>query len=706
MDGAMADTSRQGLERMFNARSIAVVGASDDPTRIGGRPIRYLQTCGFQGQVYPINPGRDTVQGLTAYASLDDVPGDVDIVILAIPATLVADAIEAAARRNAAGVVIFSSGFAELGPEGEALQDRIAARAAELGLQVLGPNTLGFYAAPSRTVATFSSLLESGPPPEGPVALVSQSGAFGAHLGIKAVKRGIGLRYWVTTGNEAGVSTTDVIRALAADPDLSVIGVYLEGVRDGRALMTAIAGARAAGKRVVVIKVGRTPVGSRAAQSHTASLAGDDAVFDRALAQAGALRVTRTDEMLEALYALSRGADLTGDRLGLLTVSGGAGVLMADAAHDAGFVVPPLPDAAQARLRKICPFGSPVNPVDVTAQSMNEPSLITDHLKAMFADGGCDAVVGFFMNWLESPLLAEKVRAAVLEGLEGQSGRTFAMVANTDAETRALFEARGVMVFDDPCGAIEALRQLRHQSVRTAPRDWTALPAATASPLAPDLTEYDALQSVAACGVAIPDVRRAETPQQAGAAAGASTGPVVVKILSPDIAHKTEVGGVALGLTGAETVAAAAERMLGRVGEKAPSARLKGFLVSPMVSGVAECIVGGRMDDVFGPVVMVGSGGIHAEIYRDVALSVAPVDRAGAQAMLRSLRFWPLLDGARGAARADVAALADTIVAISDYLVAHRDQVAAVELNPVSVGADGQGARALDAFIEPKGATA
>ncbi|MAY45321.1 MAG: 6-carboxyhexanoate--CoA ligase, partial [Rhodobacteraceae bacterium] len=195
-------------------------------------------------------------------------------------------------------------------------------------------------------------------------------------------------------------------------------------------------------------------------------------------------------------------------------------------------------------------------------------------------------------------------------------------------------------------------------------------------------------------------------PQQAGAAAGASTGPVVVKILSPDIAHKTEVGGVALGLTGAETVAAAAERMLGRVGEKAPSARLKGFLVSPMVSGVAECIVGGRMDDVFGPVVMVGSGGIHAEIYRDVALSVAPVDRAGAQAMLRSLRFWPLLDGARGAARADVAALADTIVAISDYLVAHRDQVAAVELNPVSVGADGQGARALDAFIEPKGATA
>ncbi|MBN9672999.1 acetate--CoA ligase family protein [Roseibium aggregatum] len=687
---------------MFKPHAIAIVGASADPTRIGGRPVHYLKANGFAGRIFPVNPSRETVQDLPAYPSLDALPGDIDLAILAIPAEHVPEAIEAAARKNAAGVVIFSSGFAEIGPEGEALQARITDRAAELGIHVMGPNTLGFYAAPSRTVATFSSLFERGPVPEGPVALVSQSGAFGAHLGIKAIKRGIGLRYWVTTGNEAGVSATDVIEALSRDPELRVIGVYLEGVKDGRALMTAISSARASGKRVVVIKVGRTPVGSRAAQSHTASLAGDDAVFDSAIARAGALRVKRTDEMLDALYALSHGEDLAGDRLGLLTVSGGAGVLMADAAFDAGFSVPSLPADTQARLREICPFGSPVNPVDVTAQSMNQPELITDHMRAMFQDGGCDAIVGFFMNWMESPMLAESVRRAVIAGADGFSDRTFALVANTDTATRELFEEQDMMVFDDPTGAIEALRQLGHQTGVPAARDWSDLGPKSGDLIAESLTEYDALKAVAAYGVSVPGVVCAATADEAGAAAETLGGRVVLKILSPDIAHKTEVGGVKLNLSGADEVRGAAAKMMAEVSKRVPSARIDGVLVSPMVSGVAECIVGARIDDVFGPVVMVGAGGIHAEVYRDVALSVAPVSREDAEAMLRSLRSWPLLDGARGVAKADVPALVETILALSDFVLAHRNQIAAVELNPVSVAALGGGARALDAYIERK----
>lgn len=696
------NASGAGLQRMFWPKAVAIVGASGDPTRIGGRPVHYLKTYGFSGRIFPINPSRGTVQGLPAYPSLMAMPEDIDIALLAIPARAVPEMLEAAAAKGASAVVVLSSGFAEVGEEGQALQAHVEARASELGVRLLGPNTLGFYAAPSRTVATFSSFFECGEVPEGPTAIVSQSGAFGTHLGIKAVNRGIGLRYWVTTGNEADLSTADIVRALAADPKLRAIGVYLEGLKDGRALMSAIAAARDAGKRVVVIKVGRTPIGSRAAQSHTASLAGDDAVFDRAIAQAGAVRVTRADEFLETLYVLSRGHDFAGDRLGLLTVSGGAGVLMADAAHVEGFAVPPMPAAAQLRLREICPFGSPSNPVDVTAQSMNEPRLITEHLRAMFDAGGYDAVVGFFMNWLESPVLAERVKAAVQAGITGFEDRIFVLVANVDEKTRREFESLGMLVFDDPTAAIEALGRLRHQSASGRGRNWTIQRPENPTPLPDRLTEYDSLKLVAASGVSIPQIASPVTPEAAGAAAERIGVPVALKILTPDIAHKTEAGGVALNLDSGAAVEAGAHAMADRVAAYAPNARIEGFLVAPMVSGVAECIVGARVDPTFGPVVMVGLGGIHAEVFRDVALSVAPITSGDALEMLRSLQSWPLLNGVRASVRADVAALADTMVALSEFVIDHWDSIESAELNPVSVGAAGHGVRALDAYIERK----
>lgn len=691
--------SLDALKRMFTPNAIAVVGASRDPSRIGGRPIKNLKSSGYAGKIFPINPSQEIIQDLKAYTAISEIPGMIDLAILAIPAEYVFDALEQAATKGAAGAVILSSGFAEIGAEGRKLQTKLVKRAKQLNIRLMGPNTLGFYSAHSRVVASFGSLFEAGNIPQGPTAIVSQSGAFGSHLAIKAVERGIGLRYWVTTGNEADISTIDVVNLLADDPELKVIGIYLEGVTDGRALMSAIARAREAGKRVVVIKVGRTESGSKAAASHTASMAANDTVFDAALAQVGALRVKRTDELLEALYVLSKAKDLSGDRLGILTVSGGAGVLMADAAHEAGLSIPVMPQDAQDALRKICPFGSPVNPLDVTAQCMNEPHLVTQHLQAMFAEGNFDAAVGFFMNWFESPILAERMKSALRAGLEGFEDRTFALVANMTPETRAEFEAEGILVFDDPTGTMEALAQLRHQSLPARKRNWDLGDASHLGILA-RMDEYDTLQVMSHAGVCLPDIRKAKTPEEAGRFAEEFGMPVAIKILSPDILHKTDVGGVELNVHGKDAAIRAAEAIYKSVGDSMPKAEITGYLVAPMVRSVAECIVGAKLDPTFGPVILVGLGGIYAEVFGDISLRVAPVTLDDARDMLVALKSWPLLDGARKSKKADVNALAALIVSVSDFIVANRMEVSAVELNPVAVGPIGQGAFALDALIE------
>lgn len=690
---------RQSLDCLLSPRSVAIVGASDDPARIGGRPLRFMRELGFAGSIHPVNPKRQTVQGLPAVPSLDALEQPIDLAVIATPAATVPEALAAAARKGAGAAVIFSSGFAETGPDGAAMQREIERISAETAIRVLGPNALGFYSAPSRVAATFSSLLEKGAPPEGPVALVSQSGAFGAHIAVLATERGIGLRHWVTTGNEVDVGATDCIAAFADDPGVTVIAVYVEGVRDGRAFLAAISAARAARKRVVVMKVGRTGLGGAAAQSHTASLAGDDAVFHAALTDAGAERALRADAFLEAIYALSRGTPIGGDKLGILTVSGGAGVLMADAAADAGFILPPMPGDAQARLHEICPFGSAMNPLDVTAHAMNEMSLVEAHIREMFSAGGYDAAAGFFMNWPKSPALADRLKAAVAKGCEGFGERVFAIVANADADSRREFEAQGAMVFEDPTAAIEALAALRRQSVPFALRA-AALPAPAAAPLPGPLDEHGAMTLLRDAGIAFPNAKRAETPSEAGAAAEALGGPVALKILSPDLAHKSEVGGVALALNGADEVAAAAGAMAARVAEAAPAARQQGFLVAPMVAGVAECIVGARIDPVFGPVVLVGLGGVFAEIFEDVAIRLAPVSQQEALAMIAGLRGAPLFHGARGRPKPDVDALAATVAALSRFAATHAKSLVSVELNPVAVRGVGAGAIALDAVIE------
>ena len=357
----------QGLGALLRPNSVAVVGASDDPRRIGGRPIAYSLAAGFQGKIYPVNPNRATVQGLPAFASLSDIPEPLDLAIVALPAADVAAALEQAAEKGARAAIVFSAGFSEIGAEGGKLQKRLCDIAKAANMRLLGPNCVGLFNARIGHIATFSSGPEAGLSPNGRVGLMSQSGAYGTHLLAQARTRRIEIGQWVSTGNEADIGAADVIAAFAEDPSISVIGAYLEGVKDGPAFLSALAAAHAARKPVVLLKVGRSAAGAAAAAAHTASLTGADAVFDAAIADYGAIRVDNTGEMFDLLYGASRATLPKGPGLGVFTISGGAGVMMADAAEAGGLTLPTLPEAAQQKLLARNAFASAVNPVDVTA---------------------------------------------------------------------------------------------------------------------------------------------------------------------------------------------------------------------------------------------------------------------------------------------------------------------------------------------------
>jgi acyl-CoA synthetase (NDP forming) len=703
----MVDTGLErrfaGLHALLAPQSVAIVGASNDPGRVGGRPVSYALAAKFQGRLYPVNPNRDVIQGIPCYRTLDAVPEEIDLAIIAVPAISALSELEAAAQRGAKAVVVFSSGFAEVGEEGLARQTVLAQRCRELGMRMLGPNCLGVFNAAIGHTATFGSFLQQSPPQEGRVALVSQSGAFASYLFSMASERGIRITRWVTTGNEADVTVADVIEYLAEDPSIAVIGCAAEGIRDGTHLIAALEKARAAGKPVVIIKMGRTRAGADAAKSHTAALAVDDAVFDAVVRQAGAQRVADTQELLDLLYALQTRSPLIGCKLGIVSMSGGAGVLMVDAAIDSGLEVPPLPIEISSRLKNSNPFGSMTNPIDVTAQAMNDMDLVRQPLREMLNGGEYDAVAAFFMNWLSSPVTGPRLREVLAEVLADTGDRTIALVATGPHETFAEFTRNGLLVFDEPSRAIATLGRMAEigELLRRPPRSSPSLDGVPF--LAGDeVDEVRAKAFLARAGIPVQEEHAAATPGDAAWAAETLGLPIALKIVSRDIPHKTDVGGVQLGLVGAAAVENAAAAMLDSVARLRPEVRVDGFLVSPMVDDGIEMIAAVHVDPVFGPITMVGFGGVLVEVLRDVAFAYGAVSEDEAKAMLQGLRGYPLLDGLRGRPPADIPALGQAIAALSRLGAVNAGHFISIEINPLVVRPKGKGCVMLDALITPR----
>ena len=389
------DSARKPLDLMFSPEAIAVLGASTSAAKIGGATVKFVLTLGYSGALYPINPTASEVQGLRAHASVKAIGKPVDLAICALPSGVAEAAVLEACEAGVRAIVIFSSGFAETGNAGSAAQERLLAIAKTHGVRLLGPNCLGFMNVHRSVYATFSPAPSVGLARKGPIGIVSQSGAFGAYAYSLARERGLGLSYWITTGNEVDLQLADCVEWLSRESQTSVIMCYMEGCRDGDRLKSAFEKARAADKHIVITKVGRTAAGAAAAQSHTAALAGDDQIYDALFRQYGVYRAATVEEFFHVGYTLSIAPQIRRPSVGLLTVSGGVGALMADDAADRGLDVSAMPRAAQAQLLSWVPFASPRNPVDVTGQVTSEPNLLSSAAMLMLESAGYGSLVAF-----------------------------------------------------------------------------------------------------------------------------------------------------------------------------------------------------------------------------------------------------------------------------------------------------------------------
>jgi acyl-CoA synthetase (NDP forming) len=691
------------LAKLLNPQSVAVIGASDDPSRIGGRPIAFMRSQGYQGKIFPVNPNRTTVQGLTAYPNVAALPETPDVAIVIVPASAALESVTALAERGCAAAILFTAGFAETGPEGALEQQKLVDAAHKHGMRLIGPNSLGVINPCNHFYGTFATGCELAFPKAGSVAIISQSGAYGAHLMAVSTANDIGLSAVILTGNEADLTVGDMLQMVVEDPATKVIMLYSEGIRESAGLLAGLEAARRARKPVLMMKVGRSAVGSAAAQSHTASIAGDDRVTDAVLKEFGVVRVQTTEQMLDIARLATRGIYPANNTLGVITVSGGAGVIISDAADAIGLPMPEMPQDSQERLLKLLPFAAPRNPVDVTAQFLNEMSLISTFTNALIAEGKYTSILGFFTYTGGAASVAPRLREQLKIARSKHPDCIFVLSLMASREQIREYESDGFIVFEDPSRAVVAIEAMGQFGRAFAKQSGLPTPKLTPITLpSHNPSEAQAKQLLAHAGIAsAPEEVCVET--EAAVIAAKKIGfPVVMKIVSSDILHKSEIGGVLLNIDDEAGVREGFALLILRGKTAAPHARLDGVLVAKQLNGGVECILGIHQDPVFGPVAMFGLGGIFVEILQDVVLHRCPFGPDVAEKMIRSIKGAPLLLGARGRPVADIKALSEMLSQLSAFAVAAGPRLQSIDLNPVLAMPQGQGAYAVDAVIEVK----
>ena len=684
------------IRALIAPRSIAILGASNDLQKLNGRTLKFLMDKGYAGKIYPVNPKYEHISHpggeLRCYPTVGDIPDAVDMAIITVPARFVIDQVRALGRKGVPAAIIYSSGFGEMGAQGHALEDELVAAAREGGVRLCGPNCLGLVNSFDRVIATFSQY-GSGEVLEGPVGFVTQSGAFGSAIATLARRRHLGLGYFVNTGNECDATLVEIMDEVLADPRIRVGCGYIEGFKDGAGLLALAERALEAGKPIVVTKVGRSQAGARAAASHTGSLAGEDRVFDGLARQFGIIRARNEEHMLDMVDVLAHCELPEGGGIGLVTQSGGAGVLIADRAEELGLSLPTLSDETQAKLREVLPaFGSGANPVDVTAQFIAEPEILLNGLRLTLAD----PAVHVGIVWILSMDAYAGMLVDLFRTVKSETRKPFVLcwVAASEQALKLCREA-GIPVLRGAEPAVDAVAGLIGYA--QARRTWLADRTARASVALPELSlpapgvvgTVEAARLLASCGVASAPVALAG---DADAAVEAATGlgwPVAVKIESPDILHKTEADGVRLGLADAAAVRAAAEAVLAAAKAFDADARIDGVVVQKMAGGHVEFVIGLKNDPSFGPVLMAGLGGILVEVMKDVAFRRCPVTPSEAGAMLDELRGRAILSGARGKPPVDRAALVELLCAVSRFGAAAGPRLEELDLNPVLLSTDG-----------------
>lgn len=701
------------LRPLFHPRSIAVIGASRDPSSIGYRILEELVMNRFNGPVYPVNPKAHVVGSIKAYPTVLDIPDEVDLAVIVVPARVVPQVVEQCGKKGVRALIVISAGFAEVGEEGRKRQDELLSIVRGYGMRMIGPNCLGVINTHPdvRMNASFSPVF----PPHGNVAMSSQSGALGLAILAYAKDLGLGLTTFVSSGNKADVSGNDLLQYWEEDEDTKVILLYLESFGNPRRF-ARIARRVSRSKPIVAVKSGRSAAGSRAASSHTAALAASDVAVDALFQQTGVIRADTLDEMFDVAAALSNQPLPPGRRVAIVTNAGGPGILCADACEARGLEVVEFSEETKARLAEHLPAEAAVgNPVDMIAAA--GPDAYRRTVATVLASPEVDALVVIYIpvGLAETAAIGEAVRQGVLEGRQmgGEGKPVYGCFMEERAKVAPLvFPEETIPTYRFPESAARALGHVARYA------HWRREPVG----MIPDLDDVDPETARRICQQALAERGRgwlnpdevhavlkafrlpvlgggiAATEDEAVALAQEVGFPVVLKLASTTIVHKTEFGGVKLNLTSPDEVRAAwrdiqdSLRKVGRLHE------MEGGLVQPFVTGGVEVVVGVATDPTFGPLVAFGLGGIHVEVLKDVIFRVTPLTDRDARAMIRGIRGYRLLEGYRGHPPADVAALEDMLLRVS-RLVEEVPYIQEMDMNPVLAMPPGQGCRVIDARI-------
>jgi len=711
------------FQKLFEPRSIAVVGVSEDPIRPGAQTVNALLRNKYPGLIYPINPKYSTYEGMTCYPSISAIEGEIDVAVIGVPARGVVSIVEECAKKGVAFAVVPSGGFRESGPEGAALQDRMVAIARAAGMRIVGPNCLGYVNVHKDVYAGFGSITRPPNLKKGSVSLVTQSGGFGYSIALACEGAGIGFRNVIATGNEADVDMIEFLEALLDDPGTDIMLAYIEGLPDGRRLMEVGRRALALGKPLLVWKSGVTDEGARAAATHTANLTGSYDFYQAMFRQAGIVEIRELHEAADFVKAFQGRKLPAGRRVAVMSGSGGSAIVFADAAEQSGLTFAVFTEETKRRLWEVVPaIGAVHNPVDFTAGYVVEGNekRFRPAVQAVLDDPGVDAVC---VNFATTSMSGCRFGAGVLAGIvEGASKPLLVFQSTPEPEAIAMLDRARIPVMASPVRVARAIAMLaRYREAQERNAADPALSAGGTVPfvLSPStspftnghaqdrlraaeskdertvLSESESKAILRKIGIAVTrDVLVRSSPE---VPFDDLAKPLAVKIASPDIAHKTDIGGVRLNVRTREELDSAVSEVLASARAAAPNARIDGVIVSEMVTGGFELLAGVVNDPVFGPVVVIGAGGIYAEVMNDTSCRLAPFDETTAREMIDELACSPILDGARGKPPLDVAAVAKSLAALSRFAWGNRDTVAEIDVNPLFALPDG--AVAADALI-------
>ena len=702
------------LHSLLNPNSIALVGVSKDSSRIGGRILRYLKQHGYGGLMFPVNPKYEEIGGERCYPTLGEIPHAVDVVLIAVPEEALYGVLEEAGKKRIKSAIIYSAGFSEVGGKGAEKQKRLKQVAKEYGIAVCGPNCVGIIGFHNKAAMSFSQVLDLPKLSPGKIAFISQSGALGGAILNRVQDMGIGISYFISTGNEAVLESSDFMEYLLDDHNTAVIMALIEGFRDGGKFLKVADLAVKKGKPIIVMKVGRTDAGRIAASSHTGSMTGSDAVYDAIFRQAGVIRVEGIEDLYLTASVFAKCPLPGGNRVGILTTTGGGGVILTDKLVEMGMSLPELsPKTVEKLTETAATFGIIKNPLDLTAQVVNDPLLFPKSVETLVQDNNLDAIIVAI-----AMVAGERSRERASYIIEAASATKkpvlswWAAGSLSGPGTKVLEESQ-IPLFSSPDCCVKSLSSLvRYSSFlqKIAPEmDGKRFLKSIGSQVkevlrtAGVITEVEGKRILASYGI---PVTREELGRDLAEIKGIASRigyPVALKIVSPQIQHKTETGGLKLNLRGERDLSGAFDEIMENVRRCNPQAEIKGVLVQEMAPPGKEVIVGVVRDPQFGVMVMFGLGGVLVEVFKDVSLRHAPLREKDAWEMIREVRGYAILEGVRGEERSDLDAIVKTLLAVSEMAVDLEDIFSEVDINPLVVYPGKGGVKSVDClFVKRK----